>query len=152
MCKKGDEKMKKIGEYTVRGRLIAQETAKIQLFDGRFDTAYRVIDVKIAPASMTSGEDAFCYVATKEGIGSVNGQTWDWSNNVEIGWAIQGSNSSNTFDQITIVDPDNMVVEDLYITNSNVGIANYMVKLEKYDISDWEGALTMIRNNAQNVE
>ena len=105
--------MKKLGEYTVRGRLTAQETAKIQLFDGRFDTAFKVIDFKIAPASMTSGEDAFMYLATKEGIGSVNGQTWDWSNNVEIAWAIQGSNSSNTFDQIKIIDEDNLIVEDL---------------------------------------
>ena len=38
--------MKKIGEYTVRGRLAAQETAKIQLFDGRFDTAYKIKDFK----------------------------------------------------------------------------------------------------------
>jgi len=144
--------MKKIGEYTVRGRLSAQETAKIQLFDGRFDTAYKVVDFKIAPASLTSGEDAFMYLATKEGIGSVNGQTWDWSNNVEIGWAIQGSAASSTFDQVKVIDPDNLIVEDLFVTNSNVGIANYMITMEKYDISMARGALAMVRNNSQNVE
>jgi len=144
--------MKKVGEYTVRGRLAAQETAKIQLFDGRFDTAFKVVDFKVAPASMTSGEDAFMYIATKEGIGSVNGQTWDWSNNVEIAWALQGSNSSNTFDQVQVIDPDNLIVEDLFITNSNVGIANYIITMEKYDITSARGALAMVRNNSQNVE
>ena len=144
--------MKSIGIYTARGRLTAQETAKIQLFDGKFNTAFRVIDFKISPASMTSGEDAFMYVATKEGIGSVNGQTWDWSNNVEIAWAIQGSAASSTFDQVKIIDPDNLIVEDLYITNSNVGIANYMITLEKYEITEASGALAMIANNSQNVE
>jgi hypothetical protein len=144
--------MKKIGEYTVRGRLVAQETAKIQLFDGRFDTAFKVIDFKIAPASLTSGEDAFMYVATKEGIGSVNGQTWDWSNNVEIAWAIQGSAASSTFDQVVVIDPDNLVVEDLFVTNSNSGIANYLITMEKYDITEYRGALAMVRNQAQNVD
>jgi len=144
--------MKKIGEYTVRGRLTAQETARITLFDGRFDTAYKVIDFKISPASMTSGEDAFMYIATKEGIGSVNGQTWDWSNNVEIAWAIQGSNSTNNFDQVKIIDLDNLIVEDLFVTNSNVGIANYMITMEKYDITTARGALAMVRNNSQKVE
>ena len=144
--------MKKIGEYTVRGRLAAQETAKIQLFDGRFDTAYKIKDFKISPASMTSGEDAFMYIATKEGIGSVNGQTWDWSNNVEVAWTILGSGASNLFDLVQIIDPDNLIVEDLFITNSNQGIANYMITMEKYDITTARGALAMVRNNSQNVE
>ena len=34
--------MKKIGEYTVRGQISDGIVEKIILFDGRFDTGYRV--------------------------------------------------------------------------------------------------------------
>jgi len=144
--------MKKIGTYTTRGRLAASETARITLFDGSFKTAYKVISFKVSPASMTSTEDAFAYLATKEGIGASIGQQWNWSNNVEIAWAVSGGSTGYSFDQHEVIDPDNLIVEDLYITASNIGIVNYMITLEKYDISEWQGALAIVRNNAQNVE
>ena len=44
-----------------------------------------------------------------------------------------------------------MIVEDLYVyvravTDSTP--VNYLVKLEKYDITDWEGALAMAKDRA----
>ncbi len=42
--------MKKIGEYTTRGIITSSDTEshKIQLFDGRFDTGYRVTSFKVS--------------------------------------------------------------------------------------------------------
>ena len=54
--------MKKIGEYTARGIVSEDDTTNgnpqlIPLFDGRFDTAYRVIEFKIWPASWDSNSN-----------------------------------------------------------------------------------------------
>ena len=53
----------------------------------------------------------------------------------------------------SVVDPDNMIIEDLYFSArfsaADTFRVNYMVTLEKYDISDWQGALTMVRNRSQ---
>ena len=51
-----------------------------------------------------------------------------------------------------IVDPENMVIEDLFIyaainTTSDVNI-NYMIVMDKYEISDWQGALAMATERA----
>ena len=44
-----------------------------------------------------------------------------------------------------------MVIEDLYIWANNAANdpINYLIKMEKYDITDWQGALTMVRNRSQ---
>ena len=45
-----------------------------------------------------------------------------------------------------------MVVEDLYIYVREGGGAagiNYYIEMEKYDITEWQGALSMVRNRSQ---
>ena len=55
--------------------------------------------------------------------------------------------------QASIVDPDNLVVEDLYVyghtTGTQADAINYLVRMEKYEITDWQGALAMARDRAQ---
>ena len=59
--------------------------------------------------------------------------------------------NAGTFSE-AIIDPDNLVVEDLYVyvrsATDDIPI-NYLVKLEKYEITDWQGALAMARDRAQ---
>ena len=80
--------MKKIGEYTVRGQMDAENTFnKIQLFDGRFDTAYKVISFEVAPYdTKTAGNDVAAKLCTDDGA-LADGALWDWSDNREIAWA-----------------------------------------------------------------
>ena len=45
------------------------------------------------------------------------------------------------------MDPENLIIEDLFIyaainTTADVNI-NYLITMEKYEISDWQGALAM---------
>lgn len=142
--------MKKVGEYTIRGRLAPSETYRVPLFDGRFDTAYRIVSFDIATdAPSVSSADA-SMIASTENV--VTSNDWDWGDNRQIAWAVylsQGSDSG-TFPR-SWVDPDNLIVEDLFLTAfvASGREANYLIKLEKYDITDWQGALAMVRNKSQ---
>ena len=52
----------------------------------------------------------------------------------------------------TIIDEDNLIIQDLYIgaySYSDAEQFNYLIKLDKYEISDWQGALAMVRNRSQ---
>ena len=63
------------------------------------------------------------------------------------------ANGVSTPNVVTTVDPDNLVVQDLFvIADEGVGSdvkVNYMIKMEKYDITDSQGALAMVRNRSQ---
>jgi hypothetical protein len=153
--------MKKIGEYTVRGQSSETESEsgspkKIELFDGTFTTAYRVIRFDIWGATFASSThpDVIGKLGT---TGDLEEQSVNFMNageQREIAWAgsAGGSDTINNFD--TIIDPDNLIVEDLFVYVRNVSDAepiNYLITMEKYEITDWQGALAMVRNNAQNV-
>ena len=142
--------MKKIGEYTIRGRLAPSETKRITLFDGRFDTAYRIVTFEIATDNPSvSGADASMIASTEDVVTS---NDWDWGDNRQIAWAtyLSQGTDAGTFPR-SFVDPDNMIVEDLFLSAfvASGREANYLITMEKYDISDWQGALTMVRNRSQ---
>ena len=141
--------MKKIGEYTAKGQFVCPGTGgathKIQLFDGSFETGYRVVDFQIMTGDPIFNNIEFtAKLTTREN----NARTFDWAHNDQIAWAF-GEDTITGFKGL--VDPDNMIVEDLFIfaASSTQAVINYMIKMEKYDISDWEGALAMVRNKSQ---
>ena len=155
--------MKKIGDYTARGTVNEEDTfagnpQKITLFDGRFDTAYRVIEFKIWGSDFGGPSNADCIgKLSKNAIGSVsqvNFMRADDDN--QIAWATSGAIGADAggdnFGE-SIIDRDNLVVEDLYVyvrtanTTASDPI-NYLVVLEKYEIPESQGALLMARDRA----
>ena len=150
--------MKKIGEYTARGIVTEVQTGagdpqKIPLFDGSFKTAYRVTSFKIWPSNVGGGSsgDAVGKLSKNASgsTGSTNFMRADDDN--QIAWA-GCSNSTDFFIEHTdIIDKDNLVVEDLYVyvrCATDANNINYIVTMEKYEISDWQGALAMARDRA----
>jgi len=148
--------MKKIGDYTIRGQMNVENVFnKIQLFDGRFDTGYKVISFEIAPYdTKTASNDVTAKLCTDDSA-LADGALWNWQDNREIAWAsCEVRVSFGPSFSSSIVDPDNLIIEDLYISYGHVSTdspVNYLVKLEKYDISEWQGALSMVRNSSQDV-
>ena len=154
--------MKKIGFYTARGIVSETNTEdglpqKIPLFDGRFDTGYRVVSFKIWGShwgSSSTNPDVIGKLS-KNAIGSTGASTFmraDDDN--QIAWATSGGGldgGSVPFAE-SIIDPDNLIVEDLYVyarcTGGSDNAVNYLVEMEKYEISDWQGALAMARDRA----
>jgi hypothetical protein len=145
--------MKKIGEYTVRGEGPDNAITRIKLFDGRFDTAYRVVKFVIAGVDITSTSTTDvngCLGTTFEAPSA----SWNWGDNRQIGWAsLRGIEAAAVGDPFNLIDKDNLVVEDLflYLNGNGSATVNYYIEMEKYDITDWQGALAMVRNSAQNV-
>ena len=154
--------MKKIGEYTARGIVSETETEagapqKIPLFDGKFTTGYRITSFKIWGSNFGSSSTNPDVIGklSKNAIGSTGANSFmraDDDN--QIAWAASAAGldgGGNVF-QSSIVDKDNMVVEDLYVyvrcTGTASNAVNYLIEMEKYEINDWQGALAMARDKA----
>jgi len=145
--------MKKIGEYTARGTVAHQVTQQISLFDGRFDTGYRVVAFEVGPQQITGNHEvAGTLYMDSDGAGN---NDWDWSDNIQIAWSgCTNDNDGMRGPAYTVVDEDNLIVEDLFIRghSSDGSFAiNYIIKFEKYEFSEWRGALAMVRSKSQNV-
>ena len=151
--------MKKLGMYTARGIVSQDETAAgspqlIPLYDGTFKTAYRVIEFYIWPSNFSSdaNPDVIGKLSRNDigTTGSIDFFRADDDN--QIAWAgAQGA--TNELNNVpTIIDPDNLCVEDLYVYARTGGTTsqpvNYMVVMEKYSISEEQGALLMARDRA----
>ena len=153
--------MKKIGEYTARGIITEDDTAagnpqRIPLFDGSFKTAYRVTEFYIwgATFSNSTQPDVMGKLSKNDDGVTSNVNFFRADDDNQIAWS--GSNGgSDAYIQPTpfIVDPDNLVVEDLFVYARTAGTSdvaiNYLVIMEKYEITDWQGALAMARDRAQ---
>ncbi len=155
----GGEEMKKIGEYTARGQLTENESeasdgVRITLFDGRFDTAYRVTSFRIwgSDWSGSTTPDVIGKLATVRGLSDAAADFMNAGDQREIAWAGGNGASDLLIVGDSIIDPDNMVVEDLFIYArgaTDTADVNYLITMDKYDITDWQGALAMVRNRAQ---
>ena len=141
--------MKKTGEYTIRGKVAHGVTERITLFDGQFDTGYRITSIKVLPNTYSSAADASIICHTED----TSPGAPDFADNTQIGWASMAFDANfGSPGGIDIIDPDNMIIEDLYITgynNDSTRQTNYLVVMEKYEFADWNGALTMVRNRSQ---
>ena len=152
--------MKKLGLYTARGIVTEAETEagspqKIPLFDGRFDTAYRITDFKIWSShyDASSSPDVIGKLS-KNAIGTTAAEDFmraDDDN--QIAWAASAGSGDGGlgFGEDAIIDPDNLVVEDLYVyarASNAAANVNYLVTMEKYEISESQGALLMARDRA----
>lgn len=145
--------MKKIGEYTIRSKIDSDDTGthRIQLFDGRFDTGYVVTQVEIAPGTWASDTaDCFLICSTQEDT-TLNAFNPDWGQNTQIAWAAMTTLTSEELSSAmyNVIDPDNLIVEDLHIAVRGDQGTNYMIRLDKYDFSDDKGVLAMVRNRSQ---
>tara|TARA_Y100001963_G_scaffold80539_1_gene111755 strand:+ start:950 stop:1393 length:444 start_codon:yes stop_codon:yes gene_type:complete len=146
--------MKKIGEYTTRGRVADTGFERLILFDGRFDTGYKITKFRVYgdPNAETGVEGYGCLSTTIDPQMS-DGGDWNFEANNQIAWATTTySGSGGTVSDWEQVDPDNLVIEDLFIYAREGGGAvglNYYIEMEKYEITDSQGALAMVRNRSQ---
>ena len=154
--------MKKIGTYTVRGKISEPETEagtpqRIRLFDGRFDSGYKVIDFVVfgATCNSSSTPDVMGKLGTTNNLRTGASNFFNADDVREIAWSGSAGSTDTMFNSrpTSIIDPDNFIVEDLFVyARGQTDVAcNYIVTLEKYETTSSRGALAMVRNNAQNV-
>jgi hypothetical protein len=148
--------MKKIGMYTCRGQVTEAESeagtpAMINLFDGRFDTGYRVTEFYIwgANASSSSNPDVSGKLSTSNNVES-GVAFFNADDSREIAWGSSAGSTDTFFNAPpgAIIDPENLIIEDLYVYARTAGsvAVNYLIVMEKYEFSNWRGALAMAKD------
>lgn len=146
--------MKKIGQYTTRGVIPEGVEERITLFDGKFKTGFRIVDFQIMSSQLGSSSNNACARLSTTSIGPMpaSGVMVNFQDNRQIAWSTTAGATNGAAWLGSIVDPDNLVVEDLFISGQNGGTdinICYMITMEKYEFSDWRGALSMVRNKSQ---
>lgn len=132
--------------HTLRGLLKGNEVRRVIIDDGRLTHAMRVVEFTVFPKSVGSGND----IQVTLGLNRDFTIPFDASNNGQIGWA-SWWNDGNAKHDWTYVDPNHLVIRDLFISNTSAAAAeaNYVIKLEAMEISDDESILQLIKENQQ---
>jgi hypothetical protein len=159
--------MKKVGEYTIRGCASENESEALQshgygiripLFDGRFDTGYRVKEFYVWPQDFSgnSPPDVLGKLTTSGNCSPNPADFFNAADNREIAWSAglgQTDGNTGVLGQ-GITDPDNLVVEDLFFFArgaTDTAQVNYMAVMEKYTFSEWKGALAMAKDKQEDA-
>jgi len=146
--------MKKIGEYSARGQFLEGTIKKLILFDGQFDTAYRVTGFQIWAGDVSSSSNDCAAKLSTQNVGAMpsSGDMMNAADNREIAWGAVQAGTGGFNNLASIIDPDNLIVQDLFLTGQSGGSSiqiNYLITMEKYDITEWQGSLAMVRNRSQ---
>jgi hypothetical protein len=98
--------------------------------------------------SQASGDDVDCILSLSPTVTA----EMDASDNRQIGWARETTTAGTRLASMSIIDPDHVVVQDLWISNLAVTAgdeANYLVILEAKELSDNESVLQLIKERSQ---
>lgn len=152
---------KYIGSFTARGKGDeTQDTGtpiRIRLFDGKFDTAFKITRFEVWAESIqdTYDQRVSGKLATSPNCSTLAATFMDAADSREIAWAGQGDGSIDEMGPVVhIIDRENLVVEDLWVylrTNQETGEerVNYYIEMDKYDITESLGALSMAKDRAR---
>ncbi len=126
------------------------------LDDGRINVGYRVIDFRIWNADMIGGNAFGVQGHLAMGLEPTSALPLA-SDNREIGWAAYNTASGNIITDFRLVDPDHIVVRDLFLIFPQVfnifeESVNYYILLEEYDITDQEAIISIIKEESQDVD
>jgi hypothetical protein len=132
---------------TLRGQLDAGETRRLLIDDGDFQHGFVCDEFYISPAAPL-GEAQSQATSSILHINPVKPTVFDWSIPQQIGWAVYNTSPTNT---TTVIDPDHIVVRELYITNLNDTFPlNYMVKIRDRTMTPAHGVLQMVKEVTYN--
>jgi len=143
--------MKRIKDGTriVKGQVLSGTSEKVQLFDGKFTTGYRVTKFVVMENFPTTGKTI---VATLKTQRNLTLGFWNFSDDTQIAWASNNAPISTRWGEFSLIDPNNLLIEDLhieaYVDGESVSV-NYYIEMEKFEFASWDGAGQMVRNNVQ---
>lgn len=131
--------------YEVWGSGTVGDVDKILLYDGSFETAFILREFKICAEDIADQELMSAKLLTTF---APHEQDWHWGSNQEVGWATWNVPSNARFGNFSLVKENIRIVEDLWIdfSGDSSEVVNYYIKMEKINITDWEGALALATN------
>ena len=144
--------MKKIGTTVLTGQVTSNtyngSENRIQLFDGKYTTGYRIVSFKVSPLTPTTSAEVMAKITTEPKSTVTN---WNWQDVQELAWAYWGQDKYlNTYQNLR---EDNMCIEDMHISAYNAVdddlAINYEIVLEKYEFPAWVGTGFLVENLSQ---
>ena len=139
--------------HVMRGQVLDVGTTnneiKVYLFDGSFESGFKIVDFQIAPSNWAVDTDVAAILST-EPVES-NAYEWNWSDNRQKGWAAYQANGASATGNYYEEHLDDIIVEDLYIKawSQTSQAVNYKIVLEKVKITEYRGALALVSNSSQ---
>ena len=136
---------------TLRGRLDDNEVHRLIVDDGRLNHGWRIAAFYVAGDGLNSAE-VNAKISTDDVIAGLT--TWNWGDSREIAWASARQTVEATWGGWdSAIDPDRTIVTDAFISgrSSTGGSINYMIILEKVELTDDESILALIKEREQNV-
>ena len=130
---------------TLRGVLAANELRRLVVDDGRLNHGYIVKEFHVWTTSLAGQRNAEFVLSLNENTPNA----WRADITGQIGWAgmvvdLGGVESLQSF---SLIDPDHVVLRDLYVKSLNADGGNYMVVLETIDLTENETILTLIKED-----
>lgn len=127
---------------TLRGKIRGtQDFRRLIADDGILTTGYKVTNFQAVPSTGANWTNAEIILSTNvTGSNQVNAE-----DNRQIGWVVFGTNEG----VVSMLDPDHIIINDLYINcGANFSI-DYMVTVERVQLSDNESVIHMIKERSQ---
>ena len=132
---------------TLRGQLTSGETRRILIDDGDFTHGFIVRALEISPVNPLDETNSAATSAILH-IAATPQSEFDWGSPVQVAWATYNTNPVNT---LTVIDPDHVVVQELYITNLNAtNPLNYMIHIEDKMLGPARAVLQMVKEVTYN--
>lgn len=131
---------------SLRGLLTDTNIKQLVVDDGQLTQGYVVEEFYVWVDG--TGADGVYAVLGKEYDMRPGG---DASDSRQIAWAGNGwgSGGTPTGDSFSVIDPDHVVLRDLYIQNISNDPCNYLIVLRQKNLSDDESILQLIKERSQ---
>jgi len=132
------------GIHTLRGKLTLPMTVPIRktLFNGSFTKNFKVVDIQIFPTVVANNDTIV--ILHFDDVLKVEASAKD---NAQFGWA----NIDALAQDWSYIDPDHVIINDLHISAiaAGGGEINYVIKLERINISMSQSILDEVKNRQQ---
>ena len=134
--------------HTLRGRLDARTNKRLIVDDGRFTSSMVVKEFYVWAKSVSSSEDPECFLSKQP----LTENAFDASDGRQIAWASQTTSATSRVMNFSVVDPEHVIIQDLYIRNiADTEQANYLIVLEEQNLTEDQAVLQLIKEVSQDV-
>ncbi len=130
---------------SLRGLCDANTIKPIILDDGRITKGYIVKEFHVWATSVTGSRDP----AMTLGLDKDMNGSWDARDNRQIAWAGMVTSATSRIMDFSLVDPNHLVVRDLYVNNFTSDPANYLIVIEPVNITEDEAVIAIIKERSQ---
>ncbi len=130
-------------ERELCGKLKAGESARVIVDDGQFTDAWEVVGFDVFPTSGTGLDVQGILALDQDGLTS----GWDASDNRQIGWSFMfiGTNGGAVHSWIR----RHVVTRDLWIENFSADPMNYIIRVQRRELSEDQAILALIQERSQ---